>query len=57
MSESSINVMLYDDETLSTDVPDAALELAAGKLCEGPAISVTVAFCSGIDSCPSHPQR
>jgi hypothetical protein len=57
MSESAINVMLYDDETLSTDVPDAALELAAGKLCEGPAISVTVAFCSGIDSCPSHPQR
>lgn len=57
MSESSINVMLYDDETLSADVPDAALELAAGKLCEGPAISVTVAFCSGIDSCPSHPQH
>jgi hypothetical protein len=57
MSESAINGMLYDEEALSTELPDAALELAAGKLCEGPAISVTVAFCSGIDSCPSHPQR
>jgi hypothetical protein len=57
MSEPSINIMLYDDETLSADIPDSALELAAGKPGQGPAISVTVAFCSGIDSCPSHPQR
>jgi hypothetical protein len=46
----------YDEEVLHGDeVPDAALELAGGKLWEGPAASATVAFCSGLDTCPSSP--
>ena len=44
-----------DEETLSFDVPDAALELAGGKIWEGPAASFTVSFCSGVDTCPSVP--
>ena len=48
---------LYDEETLSFDVPDAALELAGSKCGEGPTASATISFCSGIDSCPSLPAR
>jgi hypothetical protein len=48
---------LYDEEALSFDVSDAALELAGSKLSEGPAASVTAAFCSGLDSCPSSPRK
>jgi hypothetical protein len=47
---------LYDEETLSFEVPDVALELAGRKLWEGPASSATISFCSGLDSCPSYPQ-
>jgi hypothetical protein len=47
---------LYD-EAFSDDVPDVALEVAGRRLCEGPAGSATISFCSGIDSCPSHPQH
>jgi hypothetical protein len=56
MSESLSNVVLYDEEALRDDLPDAALELAGRKLWEGPAACATVAFCSGLDSCPSHPR-
>ena len=49
---------LYDEEVLHGDeVPDAALELAASKLWEGPAASFTLAFCSGLDTCPTSPQK
>jgi len=48
---------LYDEGTLSFDVPDAALELAGSKCGDGPAASATISFCSGIDSCPSLPTR
>ena len=48
---------LYDQEALSFDVSDAALELAGSKIWEGPAASFTVSFCSGIDTCPSAPVR
>jgi hypothetical protein len=48
---------LYDEKALSDDLPDVALEVAGRKLCEGPAGSATISFCSGIDSCPSHPQH
>jgi hypothetical protein len=48
---------LYDEEMLRFDVSDAALELAGNKWGDGPAASVTVSFCSGIDSCPSLPTR
>jgi hypothetical protein len=50
-----LDTVLYDEETLSFDVPDAALELAGSKCWEGPAASVTISFCSGLDSCPSLP--
>jgi hypothetical protein len=49
--------VLYDEETLSFDVPDAALELTGSKCWEGPASSATISFCSGLDSCPSFPVR
>ena len=39
MTES--DTALYDEETLSFDVPDAALELAGSKCWEGPAASAT----------------
>ena len=45
----------FNEETLSFDVPDAALELAGSKCWEGPASSFTVSFCSGVDTCPSLP--
>jgi hypothetical protein len=63
LQEERINTMselataLYDEEVLlGDDVPDAALELAGSKLCEGPAASFTVSFCSGFDTCPVSPQ-
>jgi len=48
---------LYDEETLSFDVPDADLELAGSSWGDGPAASATISFCSGVDSCPSLPAR
>ena len=53
MTES--DTALYDEETLSFEVPDAALELAGSRCWEGPAASATISFCSGLDSCPSLP--
>ena len=44
---------LHDEEALNFELPDAALELAGRKGWEGPACSFTLAFCSGIDTCPS----
>ena len=43
---------LIDEETFSSDIPDAALEVAAGKYweVENP---FTIAFCSGLDTCPA----
>jgi hypothetical protein len=55
MSESG--TAFYDEETLSFEVPDIALELAGNKCWEGPASSATISFCSGLDSCPSNPSR
>jgi len=37
--------------------PDAVLELAGSKLWEGPAASFTLSFCSGLDTCPTSPQK
>jgi hypothetical protein len=53
MSESITT--LSDEEMLSFEIPDAALKLAGRKLCEGLSSSATVAFCSGLDTCPSSP--
>ena len=55
MSESA--TAPYDEEVFSDDLPDAALEIAGNKLWEGPASSATISFCSGLDSCPSSPQK
>ena len=56
MNES--NTALYDEDVLHGDkVPDAALELAGSKLWEGPAASFTLAFCSGLDTCPTSPRE
>jgi hypothetical protein len=41
-----------DEEALSFDVSDAALEAAAAEM-KYKAGSQTISFCSGIDTCPS----
>jgi hypothetical protein len=51
----SSNMTESDEETLSFEVPDVALELAGSRCWEGPAASATISFCSGLDSCPSLP--
>jgi hypothetical protein len=55
MSESVITV--YDEEVLSEALPDATLERAAGKCWEDAGNPFTLAFCSGLDTCPSSPQH
>jgi len=47
---------LYD-EVLCDEVPDAALEIAGSKMGNGAAASVTLAFCSALDTCPSSPRK
>jgi len=54
---SELDTALYDEDVLSDEVPDAALEVAGSKSWEAPASSFTVAFCTGIDTCPSYPAR
>jgi hypothetical protein len=47
----------YDEEVFSDELPDATLEVAGSKCWEGLASSFTLAFCSGVDTCPSYPVR
>jgi hypothetical protein len=47
---------LYD-EVFCDEVPDAALEIAGSKMAGGAAASVTLAFCSGLDTCPASPRN
>jgi hypothetical protein len=54
---SELDTALYDEDVLSDELPDAALEVAGIKTWEGPASSFTVSFCSGVDTCPSYPAR
>ena len=54
---SELDTALYDEDVLSDELPDAALEVAGSKTWEGPASSFTVSFCSGVDTCPSYPAR
>jgi hypothetical protein len=49
MNESSID---RDEQILSSELPDAALEIAAGKYGEV-GNPFTIAFCSGLDTCPA----
>jgi hypothetical protein len=52
MNESLIGLVLNDEETLSDDLPDAALEVAANKCWEQAGNAFTLAFCTGLDTCP-----
>jgi len=52
MSGSFADLMLYDEEALSDELPDVALEVAAGKYWEV-GNPFTIAFCSGLDTCPA----
>ena len=52
MSGSVTNVADVENEVLNYEVADEAVEAAAALL-EGQAKSATVAFCSGLDTCPS----
>jgi hypothetical protein len=52
MSESVIDLADVEDTVLKYEVTDEAVEAAAALL-EGQAKSVTISFCSGLDTCPS----
>jgi hypothetical protein len=52
MSESLTHLMLCDEDALSQELPDAALEVAASKYWEV-GNPFTLAFCSGLDTCPA----
>jgi hypothetical protein len=56
MSESLIDTVFYNEETLSDELPDAALEVAASKYWEWAGSPYTLAFCTGLDSCPRAPR-
>jgi len=47
----------YDEETFTDELPDGVLEAAASKCWEQAANPFTLAFCSGLDTCPSIPGR
>ena len=51
MGESLTDLVLYDE------LPDAALENAASKFWEQAGNPFTLAFCSGLDTCPSYPAK
>ena len=52
MSESITNFADVENDILDYEVADEAVEAAAALL-EGQAKNATVAFCSGLDTCPS----
>jgi hypothetical protein len=56
MSKSLTDLMLYDEEVLSDEIPDATLEIAASRCWEQAGNPFTLAFCSGLDTCPSLPR-
>ena len=47
-----INIDQREEEILTFDVSDAALEAAAGTM-KDKAGAFTLAFCSGLDTCPA----
>ena len=57
MSESPVGSVLYNEEALSDELPDAALEVAASKYWERAGNLYTLAFCTGLDSCPRAPRK
>jgi hypothetical protein len=54
VSKSLSYLALYSEEAITDELPDVALEIAAGKCWEA-GNPFTIAFCSGLDTCPSHP--
>jgi hypothetical protein len=52
MNDSLTDLTLCDQETLSQEFPDVALEVAAGKYWEV-GNPFTIAFCTGLDTCPA----
>jgi hypothetical protein len=52
MNGSIANLADVENDILNYEVADEAVE-AAASLLEGNAKSMTAAFCSGLDSCPS----
>ena len=52
MNGDNIHIGLTEEQMLSFEVSDEALESAAGTARDS-AGSVTLAFCSGLDSCPA----
>jgi hypothetical protein len=52
MSKSLIDAALYDNdkETITDELPDVALEVAASQMYTGH--PYTLAFCTGFSSCP-----
>jgi hypothetical protein len=52
MNDSINNLADVEDEIFNYAVTDEAIEVAAGIL-EGQAKNATIAFCSGLDTCPS----
>jgi len=51
MSESLIDLVFSEEETLSDESPDAALEVAAGNCWAQAGNPFTFAFCTGLDTC------
>jgi hypothetical protein len=51
MNESTINLARNEEDIVDYDVSDQALEAAAG-MPNGEAASFTLAFCTGLDTCP-----
>jgi len=41
-----------EEELLTCEVSDGALEAAAGSMKEKP-VAATISFCSGLDTCPA----
>jgi hypothetical protein len=51
------NIAVYNQEAFGDELPDETLEVAGSKCWEERANSFTLAFCSGVDTCPSYPAR
>jgi len=53
MNKSPTESMLPDEEILSNDLPDADVEVAACKGSQLAGNPFTIAFCTGLDTCPA----
>jgi hypothetical protein len=52
MSESLTDLAMDNEVGANDELPDVALEVAAGKYWEA-GNPFTIAFCSGLDTCPA----